>query len=84
MKQLSEDTSLEMQAKHYEMMRSLSPQRRLKLASELTDTLRKLIITDLRRRFPKDSDEQIRRRFIARVLPREDVLCAYGFDPNDL
>jgi hypothetical protein len=84
MKQLAEDTSLEMQQKHFEMMRSLSPERRLQLALELTHTVRMLIVADLRYRFSEESEEQLRRRFIARVLPREDVIRAYGFDPHDL
>lgn len=84
MKPLSEDTSVEIQEKQFELLRSLSPQKRLKLASELTDTLRNLILADLRRSFPTESAEQIRRRFIARLLSRDEVIRAYGFDPTEL
>lgn len=53
------------------------------MAFALTDSARNLVLADLRYRFPRASDGEIRRRFIARVLPREDVIRAYGFDPKE-
>lgn len=82
MKPLSPDTSVEAQHKHYELMRRLTPSQRLLLAFELTNAGRKLVLADLRHRFPQADENEIRRRFIARVLPREDVIRAYGFDPR--
>jgi len=82
-KTLSWDTTPEVQRRHYELMRGLSPEKRLMLAFELTEATRKLIIADLYYHFPKATDQEIRRRFIARVLPREDVIRAYGFDPHE-
>jgi hypothetical protein len=52
------------------------------LSFDLTETLRKLIISDLQFRFPQANEATIRRKFIARVLAREDVIRAYGFDPK--
>jgi hypothetical protein len=52
------------------------------MAFALTDALRELTLADLRHRFPDADEEEIRRRFIARVLPRETVIRAYGFDPK--
>lgn len=82
MKPLSPDTTPEAQSKHYELMRRLSPEQKLSLAFALTDATRKLILADLQHRFPNADDDEIRRRFIARVLSREDVIRAYGFDPK--
>jgi hypothetical protein len=82
MKPASADTTVEAQRKHYELMRRLTPTERLALAFELTDTCRKLILADLKHRFPQANEEEIRRRFIARVLPRADVIRVYGFDPR--
>jgi len=62
-------------------MRRLPAWKRLALAFELTQATRKLILADLRYRFPKANDNEIRQRFIARVLPREVVIRAYDFDP---
>lgn len=82
MKPLSPDTTPEAQAIHYELMRRLSPEQRLSLAFSLTDATRQLILADLQHNFPQASEVEIRRRFIARVLPRNDVIRAYGFDPK--
>ena len=82
MKPLSRDTTVDVQRKHYQLMRRLTPTQRLALAFELTNVSRKLILADLRHRFPRADESEIRRRFIARVLPREDVIRAYGFDPR--
>lgn len=82
MKPLSPDTTPHIQRIHYEMMRQLPPERRLAMAFALTNSARNLILADLRHRFPGADEDEIRRRFIARVLPREDVIRAYGFDPK--
>ncbi len=82
MKPLSPDTTPEAQRKHYELMRRLSPEQKLSMAFELTDAVRKLTLADLQHRFPNAAEDEIKRRFIARVLPREDVIRAYGFDPK--
>lgn len=79
---LSPDTTPEVQRKHYELMKRLSPEQRLSMAFALTDATRQLIMSDLHYRFPEAGDDEIRRRFIARVLPRDLVLRAYGFDPK--
>ena len=82
MKPLSRDTTPEAQRKHYELMRKLSPEKRLSLALALTDATRQMVLADLKHRFPQADDIEIRNRFIARVLPRQDVIRAYGFDPK--
>jgi hypothetical protein len=71
-----------MQRKHYELMRKLPGWKRVALAFELTHASRQLIVTDLERRFPHAQPEEIRRRFIARTLSRQDVIRVYGFDPK--
>jgi hypothetical protein len=82
MKSLSPDTTPQVQRKQYELMRNLSPERKLSMAFALTDATRQLVLADLKHRFPKADEDEIRRRFIARVLPRQDVIRAYGFDPK--
>jgi hypothetical protein len=83
MKSLSSDTTPDAQRKHYELMGRLSPEQKLSMAFALTNTMRQLVLADLRHRFTEANDEEIRRRFIARVLPRETVIRAYGFDPKE-
>jgi hypothetical protein len=82
MKPLSQDTTPEAQRKHYELMRKLSPEQRLSMAFALTDATRNLILADLHHRFAEANENEIKLRFIARVLSREDVIRAYGFDPK--
>ena len=82
MKPLSPDTSPEAQRMHCQLMRQLPGWKRLSLAFGLTHASRQLVLADIRHRFAEASDEEIRRRFIARVLPREDVIRAFGFDPK--
>jgi hypothetical protein len=83
MKSLPQDRTLEGQQIHYQMLSRLPASKRLAPAFELTQAVRKLILTDLKQRFPQASVEEIRRRFIARVLPRADVIRVYGFDPHE-
>ena len=66
----------------FTLMRRVPDWKRLMLAFELTQATRKLVLADIRHRFAAAGDEEIRRRFIARVLPRDDVIRVYGFDPK--
>ena len=77
------DTSPDIQRIHYELMREVPPVKRLQLAMELTQTARELILADIQYRFPDADPDELRRRFIARMLPRQDVIKVYGFDPQD-
>lgn len=78
---MSGDTTPEAQRIHFQLMRRLPDWKRLKLAFELTQAMRQLVLADVRHRHPGATDDEIRRRFIARMLPREEVIRAYGFDP---
>jgi hypothetical protein len=73
MKPLSPDTSQQAQRKQYEMMSQLSPTQRLKLAFDLTESTRKLVIADLRHRYPEADEVSI---------PRGGVIRACGFVPR--
>ena len=59
----------------YELMRRLSPEQKLSLAFALTNTMRQLVLADLHHRFSQADLEEIRRRFIARVLPRKTLFA---------
>ena len=41
------------------------------------------MLADLRRRFPQAKGKELRRRLIASLLSRDEVMRAYGFDPED-
>jgi len=82
MKPLSPDTTEDAQRKHFELMQRLTPEQRLSMAFALTDATRQLVLADLKHRYPDADSEELRRRFIARVLSRKDVIRVYGFDPK--
>lgn len=46
----------------------------------LIEAHRMLILSDLRRRYPQASADELRRRLAARLLPREDVIRVFGWD----
>ena len=84
MKPVSLDTPAEVQRIHFALLREATTVKKLKLTFDLIQMLRRLTLADIRRQFPNASEEELRRRFIARLLSREDVISAYGFDPaND-
>ncbi|MGB7925240.1 MAG: hypothetical protein WCF57_18525 [Pyrinomonadaceae bacterium] len=82
MKSLSADTSPEAQQAQFELMRRLPVHKRLALTCELIQAGRMLMLADLRRRFPQAHEDELRRRLIARLLTRDEVVRAYGFDPE--
>ena len=81
MKPISMDTPAEVQRILFGLLRQATAGKKLTLNFDLIQTLRRLTLADVRRQFPNASDEELRRRLIARLLPREDVINAYGFDP---
>lgn len=82
MKALASDTTIAAQEMQFELMRRLPGWKRLALAFELTEVTRQMVMADIVHHFPEAADDEIRRRFIARVLPHDDVIRAYGFDPK--
>jgi hypothetical protein len=83
MKSLSPDTTPEAQQVLFELNGRLPVYKRLALTCELIQAGRMLMLADLRRRFPQAGEEELRRRLIARLLTRDEVILAYGFDPQN-
>ena len=77
-----QDTSPEAARVLIELMRQTPVWKRIMQASELTRACRVLIMSDLRRRHPGASEEELRLRLAARVLSRDDVLRTYEWDPK--
>jgi len=82
MRPFSPDTTPEAQRVLLDLLRHASPGKKLVLTFELIQTTRLLVLADVRHRFPDASEDELRRRLIARLLPRDDVIRAYGFDPK--
>ena len=76
------DTTPDAQEIVYRLMGRMAGWRKIKLTCELIETTRKLMQADLRKRFPHANEKELHRRFVARVLSRDEVIRAYGFDPE--
>jgi hypothetical protein len=83
MKPLSPDTSPEAQQVQFELLRRTPVWKRLALTCELIQAGRKLMLSDLHRHYPQASEDELRRKLIARLLTRDEVIRAYGFDPKE-
>ena len=66
------DTTVEAARKEFEILRRLAPEVRLKMALELTDTLRSIVESGVRLRHP-DYDEQRVKRQVLRVMIGETL-----------
>jgi hypothetical protein len=83
MKPLSPDTTPEAQEKQIELLRQMPTWEKFKLIFKLVQAEREQMQADLHRRFPQASEEELRRRLIAQLLTRDEVIRAYGFDPEE-
>ena len=76
------DTDTEAERVLIELTRRAPVWKRVAQASALTTACRSLALADLRRHYPRASEDELRRRLAARTLPREIVARAYGWDPE--
>jgi len=82
MKSLSLDTTPATQQKIFALLRSVPANKKVSLTFGLIQTTRLMVLAGLRSRFPTADEAELRRRLISRLLPREDIIKAYGFDPD--
>jgi hypothetical protein len=82
MKALLEDTTPEAEAVLLGLLREAPVWKRLQMVDHLHETLKLLILADLRRQNPTADEAEIQRRLVARCLNREDVIAAFGWDPK--
>ena len=84
MKPFSNDTSPEAQRVMFQLLREVPPSKKIELTFDLIDTTRLLVLTGLTQRFPNADRDELRRRFISKLLPRDAIIEVYGFDPDEL
>jgi hypothetical protein len=65
-----------------ELTRNMPFWKRAERIVQLNNTRRSLILADLRHRYPDADEAELRKRLAARLLPREDVIRVYGWDPE--
>jgi hypothetical protein len=78
----SQDTTPEAERVLIELTRRAPMWKRAEQLSNLIHARRVLILADLRRRYPSASADELHKRMAARLLPREDVVRVFGWDPD--
>ena len=76
-----EDMSPEAQEAKYERLRKMTATEKMTLMFELMEAEREAIREGIRQKYPYETEQERKLRFIAAVLPREDVINGFGFDP---
>ena len=84
MKSLSRDTSPDVEEVLLEMLRDAPASKKLALTFDLIQATRLLVSVGVRNRFPSASEGELRRHLISKLLQRDEVIKAYGFDPHKL
>lgn len=76
------DTDPEAERLWIEALRRAPVWKRAAQLSGLIEARRALILADLRRRYPEADADELRKRLAARLLPREDVIRLFDWDPE--
>ncbi|HEV7893464.1 MAG TPA: hypothetical protein VGP08_22815 [Pyrinomonadaceae bacterium] len=82
MKLQPDDTTPEAERALIEMLRRAPTWKRAEQLGGLIHSRNVLILADLRRRYPEAGEEELRKRLASRLLPREDVIRVFGWDPE--
>lgn len=82
MQTLSSDTSPEAEAVLLELLRDAPVWKRLQMVDQMFEMLRLLTMADLRRCYPHADENELRHRLAARILSPEEVVAAYGWEPE--
>jgi hypothetical protein len=80
---MASDTSPQTRERHLQLMRALTPERRFLAATAMSTGVRQLVFAGLRDRYPHANEDELRRRFAARVYGRTTAERLYGAIPED-
>ena len=78
------DTSDAADARYHELLRGMTPERRLETAMKLSRGVRQLAISGIRHRHPLASDQEIRVRLTALLYGRAVATKLFGHVPDDV
>ncbi|MBI4244352.1 MAG: hypothetical protein HY606_09710 [Planctomycetes bacterium] len=65
-----------------EMLRMLSPARKLEMVAEINNACRQMAMIGLRQRYPDASQEELRLRLAALWIDRNLMIKAFSWDPD--
>lgn len=77
-----DDTDPEAERVYIELLRRAPVWKRVEQTVGLILTCRTLALADLRRRYPHADEKELHLRLAARMLNREEVIRAFGWDPE--
>jgi hypothetical protein len=76
------DTDPEVERKMIEITRAMPDWKKIEQVFSIIETTRALSMAGLRERYPRASEEELKKRLAALVLDRETVIKVYGWDPE--
>jgi hypothetical protein len=77
------DTSPEADARYHDLLRALSPERRLEAAMKLSRAVRELAVAGIRQRHPAAGEQEVRVRLAVRLYGRAVAARLFGSVPDD-
>ena len=83
MSTLFPDTHPEAEAVLIRLLRDAPPWRKLEMVDQLIQSVKLLALSGLRQRYPKDSEDSLRRRIADLLLGEELALKVYGSVPGE-
>jgi len=78
MSEIFSDTHLEIAALQRNMLRQMSPARKLAMLGQMNQTVKILALSGLQTRYPEDSSDMLHRRLASLVLGSELAALVYG------
>lgn len=78
-----QDTSNEQRARYHQLLRAMTPQRRLEAALRLSAGVRTLALCGIRQRHPQASEAELRIRLTVRLYGRACAERLFGTLPED-
>lgn len=76
------DTSPDIEALMIERYREMTPQQKLERVSDMICAVRELAMADVRRRYPRASERELKLRVASRWLDPDLMVRAFGWDPR--
>ena len=76
------DTSIDAEEVLIKLVRQAPVWQRLKMVADLNASLQTLAMADLRRCYPEAGEPELKKRLAARLLQRDEVIAAFGWDPE--
>ncbi|HUT30604.1 MAG TPA: hypothetical protein VMX13_12490 [Sedimentisphaerales bacterium] len=75
---MKNDTTIEAARKEFQILRRLGPEARLEMAFQLSDDLRSIVETGVRKRYPDYDEKEVRREVLRLMIGDQLFQEAFG------